>query len=427
MAQKKTREEYVSELKIKNPTTILIGEYMGATHKTMHRCLLHNIDWEIAPTNALKGNGCIKCWKERKSKSLQKTHEQYVNEVSNINPNIIVMEKYINAKTPILHKCIIHNIEWKPYPEAILRGSGCPECGKEKIHNSLGWTHEQYIEELKIVNQNIVVLGVYVNTITPILHKCLIDGYEWFVQPNVLLHGCGCPKCAGNLRLTTQEYIEKLKIINPDIIPIEEYITSKTKIMHKCLIDGYEWKIEPSSTLQGVGCPKCAGNAKLTQDEYVYRVLLINPDIEVIGQYIGRFTPILHKCRIDGFEWMASPSNILYGRGCPQCQESSGERRVRQWLSNHNISYIYQKTFDDCKYKKTLPFDFYLPDYDIAIEYDGEQHYKPIKCFGGEEKFKKTIERDKIKNDYCECNNIRLLRIPYYANTEEELNNFLFI
>lgn len=365
MAQKKTREEYVSELKIKNPTTILIGEYMGATHKTMHRCLLHNIDWEIAPTNALKGNGCIKCWKERKSKSLQKTHEQYVNEVSNINPNIIVMEKYINAKTPILHKCIIHNIEWKPYPEAILRGSGCPECGKEKIHNSLGWTHEQYIEELKIVNQNIVVLGVYVNTITPILHKCLIDGYEW--------------------------------------------------------------KIEPSSTLQGVGCPKCAGNAKLTQDEYVYRVLLINPDIEVIGQYIGRFTPILHKCRIDGFEWMASPSNILYGRGCPQCQESSGERRVRQWLSNHNISYIYQKTFDDCKYKKTLPFDFYLPDYDIAIEYDGEQHYKPIKCFGGEEKFKKTIERDKIKNDYCECNNIRLLRIPYYANTEEELNNFLFI
>lgn len=365
MARKKTKEEYVSELKIKNPTVILIGEYMGARVKTRHRCLLHNIEWEITPSNALKGNGCLECWNERKSKSRQKSHEQYVNEVRNINSNIIVMEKYINAKTPILHKCTIHNIEWKPYPEVVLRGGGCPECWKEKLHNVRCRTHEQYVLELSIVNSNIIVLGTYIDAITPILHKCLIDGYEWFTIPNSLLQGCGCPKCAKNLQLTTQEYVEKLHNVNPNIIPLEDYKTSKTKIWHKCLIDGYEWMVEPSSTLQGYGCPKCC--------------------------------------------------------------ESKGEKMVGQWLKNHDIQYISQKRFNDCKDKYCLPFDFYLPEYNCCIEYDGKQHFEPIEWFGGQESLEYIKKHDAIKTQYCVKNNIRLLRIPYFKNVEEELNNFLFI
>ena len=61
-----------------------------------------------------------------------------------------------------------------------------------------------------------------------------------------------------------------------------------------------------------------------------------------------------------------------------------------------------------------LPFDFYLPQYNLIIEYDGEQHFKPISVFGGEDAFWTTVTHDAIKNQYCEDNDIDLLRIPYW-------------
>ena len=119
----------------------------------------------------------------------------------------------------------------------------------------------------------------------------------------------------------------------------------------------------------------------------------------------------------------------MFGNGCPQCQESKGERQVRQWLENKNIIYTYQKTFKDCKYIKVLPFDFYISKYHACIEYDGKQHFEPVDFAGrGEEwalqQFEKTQYHDKIKNQYCKNNNITLLRIPYFKNVEEELETF---
>lgn len=83
-----------------------------------------------------------------------------------------------------------------------------------------------------------------------------------------------------------------------------------------------------------------------------------------------------------------------------------------------------KKKFEDCKDKKPLPFDFYLPNNVICIEYDGEQHTKPIDYFGGIESYECTVRHDKMKNEYCKNNGISLLRIPYNKNVEEELNNF---
>ena len=181
--------------------------------------------------------------------------------------------------------------------------------------------------------------------------------------------------------------------------------------------------------MQGYGCPKCAGNIKRTHAEYTQAVEFLNPDIEIIGQYIDAKTPILHRCKIDGYEWMAFPTNVLRENGCPQCQESSGERKIRQWLICHNFVYVYQNVFDNCKDIKTLPFDFYLPEYNLCIEYDGEQHFLPIDFAGQGEKWAKeqltiTQKHDDIKNQYCKDNNIGLIRIPYFKNIEEELEKF---
>ena len=76
--------------------------------------------------------------------------------------------------------------------------------------------------------------------------------------------------------------------------------------------------------------------------------------------------------------------------------------------------YIREYRFDNCKYKYRLPFDFYLTEYNICIEYDGKQYYEPVEYFGGEKAFKETKKRDATKNNYCQNNDIKLIRIPYW-------------
>lgn len=359
--------------------------------------------------------------------SKRKTHEEYVKQVEKINPNIEVLERYIDAHTKILHRCKIDGYEWYVSPNNILKGRGCPCCS-----NHIKRTQEDYISEVLLINPNIEVLGDYINNITPILHRCLIHNIIWNAAPNSILRGHGCRQCGNEIlanarRKSREQYISELKIINPDIIVIGEYINAHTPVLHKCLIDGYEWYAKPNNILSGRGCPKCGGTMKKLHDEYIAELKLINPDVEVIEQYIDAKTPILHKCLVDGWIWYSTPSNMLSSKGCPVCHESSGERQVRQWLNRHGVSYEFQKIFDDCIDKKPLLFDFYLPDYNIVIEYQGGQHYFAVDYFGGEEKFKLQQKHDNIKREYCKKQEIKLLEIPYYKNVEEELNNFLFI
>ena len=204
--------------------------------------------------------------------------------------------------------------------------------------------------------------------------------------------------------------------------------------MHRCIIHDFEWKTTPASALQGCGCPMCKSekirNAQIkTHEEYVEDVKIINPNIQVLGKYINAKTPLLHKCLIDDFEWSPVPYSILSGCGCPKCNRSKGELKISLWLDKNNIFYEPQMRFDDCCDTKPLPFDFYIPALNVAIEYDGKQHFEPIEHFGGEESFEILQKHDAIKNEYCKNNGISLLRIPYYKynNIEEELNNFLFI
>ena len=97
------------------------------------------------------------------------------------------------------------------------------------------------------------------------------------------------------------------------------------------------------------------------------------------------------------------------------------------FLKNKNIGFVDQKIFENCKNIKHLKFDFYLPRYNICIEYDGKQHFESIKFFGGEKTYKYMEINDKIKNIYCKNNNIRLLRIKYteYNKIEDIVISFL--
>lgn len=303
-------------------------------------------------------------------------------------------------------------------------------------------THEEYMEELKIKNPSVEVIGEYINANIPILHRCIIHNIFWKLAPTHALEGCGCEKCCKERigqknRKSHNQYVQRVSQINPNIIVVGEYINSKTPIFHRCMIDGNEWMARPYNVLSGKGCPECRNrliSSMFRKDHtwYITELSKIYSDIEVIGKYVDYDTPIMHRCKIDGNEWYAKPRNILRGFGCSECGGYSGEKSISKWLKEHNIKYVQQYRFSDCRDDKPLPFDFYLPNYNMCVEYDGRQHFIPVDFAGkgnewAKEQLRITQYHDTIKNEYCKVNNISLLRISYLQNIEEELQKFLFI
>lgn len=369
-----------------------------------------------------------------------KTHEEYVAELATKNPTIEVIEKYINSKTKILHRCKIHNVEWLVTPCSILQGCGCTQCKIDKdIINaqSRRTPHRQYLTD--IINNDIPIepLEEYVNGKTKIRHRCKICKHEWDVRPHNILSGNGCPVCGiqktkeANMK-NHDKYAIELSNQNPTVEVIEQYKGSQKSIKHYCKIHNVEFYVRPSDALKGYGCKQCHSeriyNSKVKpHNQYEDELIDRGINIEVVGTYINAITPITHKCLKCHHEWLVAPNNILRGSGCPKCNESHGEKTIASWLNNHKVNFIPQYRFDDCKDKYTLPFDFYLVDYNICIEYQGEQHYRAVDFFGGDERFKLCQLHDQIKRNYCDNQNIPLLCIRYDKNIEEELENFLFI
>jgi len=98
---------------------------------------------------------------------------------------------------------------------------------------------------------------------------------------------------------------------------------------------------------------------------------------------------------------------------------SWGELMISHILESKNIKYLFNKSLKDCISSSRLRFDFYLPKYNCCIEFDGKQHFESCEFFGGDEEFKKLKIRDNIKNEWCEVNEIKLLRLNYLQKKDE--------
>ena len=347
----------------------------------------------------------------------RKTQKEFIEELAKINSDIIVLGEYINSNTPLKvcsKKC---GHSWNAKPQHLLRGHGCQLCS---VSNHK--THENFVREMKSINPHIAFITKYIAAQKDIKCKCLIDGYEWTSKPNRLLRGANCPRCSRKERYTHEEFENRVHEISPNIEFKEKYLGANRKILCKCTTCGYEWYGRTSHLLRGVGCPKCKGLTK-THQEFIEEMSLKNPNIEILSTYTGNKHKVLCRCKIDNNQWYASPNALLRGTGCPRCSSSKGETKIEQYLINNNIKFEKQRSFKGCKDVHHLPFDFYIPNQNIAIEYDGEQHFRPVK-FGGKNDYNSLVRfegnkrRDNIKNEYCKNNHINLLRIPY-----TELNN----
>ena len=188
----------------------------------------------------------------------------------------------------------------------------------------------------------------------------------------------------------------------------------ETKVCIICPYHG-EFFITPHHFLNGIGCKKCgvdrrAEKRTFTLEKFIERAKIVHGDkydySKVIYEKVNKKVCII--CSDHGEFWQ-TPYSHIRGIGCPYCNESKMEIKIRKLLIEKEINFEQQKRF---KWLGNQSLDFYLPDYNIAIECQGLQHFKPIEYFGGEKDFIKRIKLDNKKYKKCKKNNINIL---YYS------------
>ena len=218
---------------------------------------------------------------------------------------------------------------------------------------------------------------------------------------------------------------------------MSDYHSSNEKVLIKHNECGNSFWISPNRFLQGQGCSNSECIRKrirekraFTEEEFIQRLNTYNDSLSLLSNYTNMNTKVTMQCKKCNYIWDVNPSNLLYDKtSCPKCKTSHGERVISKYLDNNNIIYEYQKKFDSLLGvgNGKLSYDFYLPNENMLIEFQGKQHYKPVSAYGGEEQFKVQQEHDRRKRQYANDNNIKLLEIPYwdYENIEEILTREL--
>jgi very-short-patch-repair endonuclease len=301
----------------------------------------------------------------------KKTTEDFIKSAKKIHGNKFNYDhvEYKGAKTPVKITCSNNHI-FEQTPNDHLNNHGCKECsgwGQMKFNNTEFLKRIDKIHGDKLIYKNIVYKGHEI----PLEIICPKHGVFEKTPKDLLIKKAGCPKCG------YEKSTDKRRRSIDDFV----------KISNKIHNNAYDYSMV---------------DYKRATDK-----------VKIICVYHGIFeqTPKDHTNQ---------------KQGCPKCQISKGEKIIKSFLLEHNISFIEQKRFKDCINPSTnriLPFDFFIPSLNLCIEFDGEQHFSPIERFGGLNKFKDIIHRDEIKNEYCKINNIILLRIKY--NQIKKINKIL--
>lgn len=226
----------------------------------------------------------------------------------------------------------------------------------------------------------------------------------------IVNRGHGCKYCAYEklskcVQINTDVIIQRCKELG--IIYVDRYsFKGETWVNYICPeheskgIQNISWSHLKTCSLK---CPYCYGKYKNTED-FINEMKNINRDIEIIGQYNGSENPVKCKCKKCGHIWSPIGRSLKNKQGCPICKSSKGEKAIYDFLIKNNIDFIKEKKFEDCKNKRCLKFDFYLPLHNLCIEYDGEQHFMPVDFANkgyewAKSLYNKNIERDNIKTN----------------------------
>ena len=299
-------------------------------------------------------------------------------------------------------------------------------------------THEEFVTELAMKNKNIIVVGEYQNDRAKIEMKCRICGHVWLASPGNILQGKGCPECgkkssAKSRTKSHNAFLQEMAILDENIEVLGKYSKSHTKIKCRCKEHNVIFYASPTHLLRKeTGCAKCIDRKNhlsglKSNEEFVSQVFKINEDVELLEEYDGASKHIRVRCKKCGNVWNPIAYSLLAGFGCPVCNVSKGEKKIKKILDNMDITYRQQIRFSDLRGVGHLPlsYDFYIQSCNLLIEFQGEQHAKPISAFRGESYFPTQLEHDRRKKEYALTHGYNFLEIWFDDNIEEVLSSKL--
>lgn len=309
---------------------------------------------------------------------------------------------------------------------------GCYYCGRERTESARKKDISKYDGKSLAESKGFEYVGmsrhnkkIWVQFICPKHRQYGIQEMPYNNMKRVVV---GCQHCIGR-NDNEGDVLREIHKANPYMVLLEPYQGRTKRVKTLCTLHNIISNKTPYEIIIGKGCMQCgieklSQQAKIPKDIYLNRLNNLFPHIKLTNGYDGITKLAEFHCDICCSDFI-DYANYVTRRGCPICDSTSMECEIGKILTRHNIIYKPQFSYVDCKDQRSLPFDFYLVDYNILIEYDGQQHYRPVN-FGGIsdekafENFKKTQVHDKIKTEYCKLNNIPLIRIPYWEGINAE-------
>lgn len=354
----------------------------------------------------------------------KKTDEEFRQEIKEASDgNIVPLENYINNDTPILFKYRDSGIEVRRKPKYVFenlvnkRGvKANNRKSEEDINKILRDNDPESIYELITPYAGMKKKHIFRNTHT---------GEEFVTSINGFIKGVREPsKTKEKLRAifakTTEQFKQDVyKVVGDEYSVLGEYVTSNTKILLRHNLDGNEFLMTPNAFLNGQRDPKCSFKQVVDNDTFVKAIRdMWGDEYSALEEYHGSKEYVLMRHNTTGSEFYMKPNVFLSGGTDPNEKTVSvGERNIAKYLTKRGIKYYSQYPMGNTLQR----YDFYLPDFNTFIEFDGEQHYHVVDFFGGEEGLKARMEKDAEKSAYAYDNNIVLIRIPYqYKKRIEE-------
>jgi len=426
---KKAKEVHNNKYRYDKTEYILSGVPLIIT------CPIHG-DFKQRPFSHIRNKqGCRECAKDKlrmtKETFLLKAHEAHGNRYD------YTLVEFIDARTAVTIQCKEHG-PFKQKPTKHIKGQGCPKCAYITPINKILSKAKKFIDKANKVHNGkyLYIPESYSVKDGSIKIICPIHG-EFTQNRFHHISGSGCKQCGIVSRveqdtLTTEEFIERSRKVHGDLYDYSKtkYINSKNKVTIRCRVHG-DFEQIPWNHYNGAKCVKCQNEINglkqsNTVDDFIKSAIKVhgtryNYD-KVI--YFNNKKDVIVTCNIHG-DFRVRPDNHLHNSaGCPICSESKGERKIRLFLELNGIDYKTEYIMPD---QRKYRYDFYLPELNILIEFDGLQHFKPIKFFGGEKAFKIQKKSDVEKNHLAKINKIPLIRIPFtkLKNIEEYLTYML--
>lgn len=357
-------------------------------------------------------------------------------------------KEYKNTKSYITIYCKVHDYFFPQRLDIHMKGSICKKCYDyfyQSMTNHINKKHECYLCNGGVSKDLSIILNIikfhenlefpfiekeyqnYHSDITVYCKVCKETFKSNLIKLITKKKGCDCHS------ILIEYFLRKTKELFGDKYEYPNYIEElkhNKKITIRCTDCTSVFKRGYNEFInKKLGCYKCSQSYHRTVEELINKLneaqdkKLTYPNIE--NEYKNVYSEITTICNDCGNKNKQIIHNLLRGHSCSFCNESKGEKEIKKFLDKHKIKYIRQQKFDECKNIFHLHFDFYLPEFNICIEFDGEQHFRPMEIWGGQKNLDKIKNRDNIKNNFCLENNIRLERIRYDENIDKRMNEIL--